>query len=811
MRKECNLLNRFMPFVMMVIFYVVSIFILRTIDFLFIGDVNDFSGIIYGNLISSLSLSVCVLVFYLIISFVSKKSAAIVAAILFSLLFLAEAGLMVYHKSTGLLMGNEIILRPLWETLFTIKSTLNFWIILGTTMLIFVYIILSLFLSKKNINNFITCIVLLSMIVSVPLFLIIKPKQDKYVVNKMWYCIYSCFLEKNELHDENHEKINLSKVEYDEDKVQEFKRIFMNGYIVDNQYPLERKDDVDNVLGTYFKKSKSKPNIVVVIVESLGSDIFGTNEYSYTFTPFLDSLSRHSLLWVNCLSSTPRSFGAVPAITGSVPHGTKGFQFGDIPEHNSLYSVLRNNGYTTSAFYAGDFSFDMVYDYLIAQKIDFLAPLNEDQKKKENRHYDYTYWGYQDKIMFEKSMDIIEQREDSKPNFDLFITISQHDNRLKLMSKERTDYYYEKARNVISTLPEEEQEAMNESLGFLAAAMYGDDALKYFFERYRKYDEDDNTIYIITGDHSLNLKPEDPLNSFHVPLIIWSPLLKESKTFEAVVSHNDIVPTINALLRDNYKFKTPNKIHWMGKALDTASRFRCDMNICFLRYTRKITDGIFGDYYYTFEGGTKNAFKIKKDLKLENINDTVIIKDIENKFNSLVYVDNYAYTNNKLTANPIFAHEEFNLIENVVIDSVYCSSNDEKPSEKKPKAVEIFSMEIDSKYEEIKIVMTADIKYTGKVWQDQFINLGIDCYQDKNHKINSIDNISKSIVEKNYSEDRWMKLEITKTFSVKDFDSSNLDIYMKPTFKDYFWNPDHSVTLKNINIAISASEYVNNQ
>lgn len=801
MKEKCKYLGKFAPFIIMAIFYIISIFILRIIDLTFIGDANDFSGLIYGNIISALFLSLCVLIIYIVTSFFSNKISNIVTATLFCLLFLAEAGLMIYHDSTGMLMGNEIILRPLWETWVTIKSTLNFWIVSGTILLIFVYICLSLFLSKRNINNSIICITLLLIIVLSPLFFVIKPNQDKYVVNKMWYCIYSCFLDK-EVKNQKNADINLSMIKYDENKINDYKNVFPEKEVLDNQYPLETNDNLNNVLGTFFKKSENKPNVVVIVVESLGADLFGVNDYGYTFTPFLDSLSKHSLLWLNCLSTTPRSFGAVPAITGSVPHGTQGFQFGNIPEHNSLFSVLKKNGYKTSAFYAGDFSFDKVYDYLIAQKIDFLAPFVEDQKKKENKHYDYTYWGYQDKPMFEKSMEIIEQRDINSPNLDLFMTVSQHDNRLRLNDKERAEVYYEKAREIIATLPEEEQKKMNEILGHLAATIYGDESIKYFIERYQKYDKNNNTIFVITGDHSLNLNPDNPLDAFHVPLIIWSPLLKESKTFNSVVSHNDIVPSLNALLRDNFELDTPKQIHWVGNELDTISNFHCDLNTCFLRYTRTTYDGVFGDCYYTTENNSKKAYRIKENLELEIVDNQELIKNIDDKFKSMVYVDNYAYTNNKLTKTPIIARSKFTEIENILIDSIYCASNKVKPSEKKPEKVEIFNKKFKAKYDEIKVVITADVRYTGSVWQDQFINIALDYIYDNGQKLNNIDNISKNFVERSYKQNEWTKFELTKTFSVKDFNRNELEIYLEPTKKDYLWNPEHTVTLKNINITI---------
>jgi hypothetical protein len=82
-------------------------------------------------------------------------------------------------------------------------------------------------------------------------------------------------------------------------------------------------------------------------------------------------------------------------------------------------------------------------------------------------------------------------------------------------------------------------------------------------------------------------------------------MLEKTQHFKSVVSHNDIVPSINALLRDNFNMKTPKNIHWMGQALDTIADFHCDLKTCFFRYTRKIFDGIYENYYYTFGNNNK--------------------------------------------------------------------------------------------------------------------------------------------------------------------------------------------------------------
>lgn len=787
-------------FSIIIICFIIVLLCIKTFEF-FSSDsikISHVAEMIYSNLIASLVLSFVVFIIFNIISIFSKKAALYTSSVLFSIIIIFEIGLIFYHNSTGLMMGRELVERPFWETFVTIKSVLNFWMIAAAIIFIVGFSYISVRIAQNSELKARSQIALLIlMIISLPTIFILNPNQNVNSVNKIWYCFHSCFFNSNENNNDG-----ITKLKFDNKRITQYKKIFPERNITDNHYPLERKDNINNVLGPYFKKSATKPNIVFIIVESLGADLFGVNEYGYTFTPFLDSLSKYSLLWTNCISTTSRSYGAIPAITGSVPHGKRGFQFGDMPEHNSLYSVLRDNEYETSAFYAGDFSFDKIYDYLIAQKIDFMSPFYEDSKKKENKKYDFTYWGYQDKVMFDKSVEIISHRDKGKSYFDLLVTISQHDNRLRLNDKEKVDFYFNEVSEIISVLPEEERIKKNEISGHLAAMLYGDDAIRDFVKKYSELHQDGNYIFVITGDHSLNLNPGNPLDAYHVPLIIWSPMLTESARFEAVVSHNDIVPSLNVLLRDNFSLKTPEYIHWVGNELDTSEKFHCNLKTCFLRYTRTIYDGIFDKYYYTMADKSKKAYLIKENLELEEIDDEEIITDIDENFNALIYADNYAYTNNKVTKHPIFQHSVYDTVNTIVIDSVYCKSSSEKPSISKPETVDILSTTINGEYDEVKIIMTADVLYTSGVWQDQFINLGVRYSHGKNQSINSSDNISKSFVDGWYDKNRWTKMEFVKIFSLKETDNHKLEIYLKPTTKDYLWDPEHSVLLKNINIMI---------
>jgi hypothetical protein len=115
--------------------------------------------------------------------------------------------------------------------------------------------------------------------------------------------------------------------------------------------------------------------------------------------------------------------------------------------------------------------------------------------------------------------------------------------------------------------------------------------------------------------------------------------------------------------------------------------------------------------------------------------------------------------------------------------------------------VNIISDDIEDIYSEIKIIMTADVKYTGNVWQDQFINLGVNLSYDKG-KINASDNISKSFSNREYNPNEIIKLEFTKVFNTKNIKDIDFKIYLKSSNQDYLWNPEHSVMLKNVNIKV---------
>ena len=193
-------------FSIIIICFIVAVLCVKCFE-LFTSDSLSISHIIemiYSNLIASLALSFVVFIIFNIISIFSKKAALYTSSVLFSIIIIFEIGLIFYHDTTGLLMGRELIERPLWETVVTVKSVLNFWLIAATIL----FIVGFTFISMRIVNRQQTTdnrpwdktdqrqiALLILMIFSIPLFFILNPNQNVNSVNKIWYCLNYCFVD----------------------------------------------------------------------------------------------------------------------------------------------------------------------------------------------------------------------------------------------------------------------------------------------------------------------------------------------------------------------------------------------------------------------------------------------------------------------------------------------------------------------------------------------------------------------------------------------------------------------------------------
>ncbi|MDZ4667464.1 MAG: LTA synthase family protein [bacterium] len=375
----------------------------------------------------------------------------------------------------------------------------------------------------------------------------------------------------------------------------------------------EKKD----VLGPHFNQFNKSPNIVFIIVEGLNDD-FINDYHGIEWMPFLNELSSKSLYWNHCLTLGERSFAAVPSLIGSLPFGEKGFTLlNRYPLHQTLPSILKSNGYYTTFYYGQGAWFhqkDLFFKYNNLDLI-FDNTCFHPKYSKIIVGSDQFFWGYNDKDLFSQSLEVIDTLS-AKKRLDIYFTGSSH-NPFVISNKLG---YQEKYRALVKLKSNKDEKQFFKTYEkYLITLPFVDDAFKDLFSNYRKREDFQNTIFIITGDHPMTEVPiANSLKRYHVPLLIYSPKLKSAKVFTEVVSHLDVFETLLSYL-DNYQIKIPKTSTALGGSLIVGEKM-AEKKLAFMNDNREVVDYLKGDYYLTDD----KLFKVSKGFEILPIEDKFI-------------------------------------------------------------------------------------------------------------------------------------------------------------------------------------------
>ncbi|MCO6494228.1 MAG: sulfatase-like hydrolase/transferase [Bacteroidetes bacterium] len=254
--------------------------------------------------------------------------------------------------------------------------------------------------------------------------------------------------------------------------------------------PVQFTQKFDSTQTKFYGNSpivKGKKNIVLIILESFGRNRIGfltTDEKKMvSATPFIDSFSKFCLVFPNCYANGSKSIDAVPALFASLP---------SLLEQPFIYSWYQANtirgihfyldqiGYNSS-FYHGAANGTMGFESFL-KKAGPIEYFGLDQYNG-NRNTDYDgNWGIYDHIYLHYYNKELEKK--TQPYFSSIFTLSSHPP-------------YKIPNNISPLLPN----LPNEMLKSIA---YTDYSLKLFFEERAKSSDNQNTIYILIGDHTAN-------------------------------------------------------------------------------------------------------------------------------------------------------------------------------------------------------------------------------------------------------------------------------------------------------------------
>ena len=442
---------------------------------------------------------------------------------------------------------------------------------------------------------------------------------------------------------------------------------------IDPEYPFYRKANDPDVLGTLLEKTDDNlpPNLVFIIVEGLGQRLTGVEHPAVSFTPFIDSLKQQGLYWENCLSSAERTFGVLPAIFVSAPLGKYGFGTSNrpMPDHQSLFRDLKDNGYSI-AYYYGCIPNYGRYDALLkANDVDFIC--HPDTQNIDSTNYqlltEWRRWGFDDRDMVQQMIRDKQQQPATRPKADILMTLTTHEPFLFDQVKA-----YEKL--VLETLEqhpevsERERENIVNNTNIFACYRYLDDCVRELVNYYQTLPEYRNTLFILTGDHRMAyLSFTGTLNKYQVPLLLFSPLVKQPRTMKAVVSHLDLTPTLNSYFRANYDYHTGTECHWLGTSLDTVQAFRNTKKTAFMLNNRDVVEYVNDRHLLS----NNRLFAVDEDLLVHPEKDERTLERLKSELADYQVVSQFAVLHDHLNLRG----KDLKTLKKILLDfESYCDS-----------------------------------------------------------------------------------------------------------------------------------------
>lgn len=338
----------------------------------------------------------------------------------------------------------------------------------------------------------------------------------------------------------------------------------------------------------YNNNQPTKPNIVIFILESFAREYNGAFNKGIKipdyqgYTPFVDSLAQHSLIFTNAHANGWKSIHGMSSVLAGIPSFKDAFTSSPYPKQKieSLVSTLESEGYNTSFFHGapnGSMGF-----------LGFGNILGFDHyygKNEYNNDADFDgVWGIWDEPFFQYFNKTLTQKKE--PFMATLFSVSSHE---PYKVPEKYEGKFPKGKVNI-----------NECIG------YTDYALKRFFAEAKKQTWYNNTIFVLVADHGNTIAYDEYRKEFNrntVPILFFSPNEKYVGVNSDLAQQIDIYPTLLDMIGYQKPFRS-----W-GRSLISEKR----VPPFAVKYGAKVYQFMSGNYICTFDGQKAVGFYDKDD------------------------------------------------------------------------------------------------------------------------------------------------------------------------------------------------------
>ncbi|MCQ2216395.1 MAG: sulfatase-like hydrolase/transferase [Bacteroidales bacterium] len=297
----------------------------------------------------------------------------------------------------------------------------------------------------------------------------------------------------------------------------------------------------------------NKKNVVIFILESFSREFVGSMNKERIgadyngYTPFLDSLISVGVAYHNAYSNGRKSIDAMPSVLASIPSLTLPYVVSQYSNNkiNSVASILKEYGYQT-AFFHGAPNGSMGFNSF-AKMSGFDAYLGKDEY---NNDADFDgWWGIWDHKFFPFYAQEISKMQE--PFCTALFSLSSH-------------HPFQVPKEFEGRFPQGPL-PVEQCIG------YSDNALRTFFNMAKNEPWYNNTLFVLTADHSsIPDHPEYKNNAeaFAIPIIFFAPGDPDFEHLDdySIAQQADITPTILSYLGVNKSFLS------FGKDLRTTPK-----------------------------------------------------------------------------------------------------------------------------------------------------------------------------------------------------------------------------------------------
>lgn len=299
------------------------------------------------------------------------------------------------------------------------------------------------------------------------------------------------------------------------------------------------------ILANNPEQPEQKPNVVLILMESMSSSFLEEQYNEKPITPNLNKIADNSIFFSNMFANGTRTVRGMEAIALSIPP-TPGNSIVKRVNNQNLYTianVFKDKGYQNMFFYGGDGYFDNMNAFFGGNGFDIYDrgrgsilsdKINTKRHNIEDKEVSFeNAWGICDEDIYNKVIQVADSKHKTKEPFFAFV----------MSTSNHKPYTYEEGKIDIPS-----------GTGRAGAVKYSDYAIGKFLEEAKNKPWFENTVFIFVADHCASSAGKDAIDvkNHHIPAMIYNLKSHPNEVISKEVSQIDLVPTLFSLLNWTY-------------------------------------------------------------------------------------------------------------------------------------------------------------------------------------------------------------------------------------------------------------------